>query len=144
MRLARSCGKHVLGKPEQLDRSPAIMIRMVRLNTRGYSRIVLSGVQARGHSLATVRRATGVSADHLIGILDGRREFTEPQLDRLESLTGIANSRLAAFALEPDGGPLTELTEILQSARLEISGAARRKRAKSRRPSAKVAATSAR
>jgi hypothetical protein len=94
---------------------------MVQMNTRGFSRIVLSGAQARGLTLTALRRATRVSGDQLISILDGRREFTEPQLERIESIAGLSRGQLAALSLEPQGGPLAGITDVLASARQSLS-----------------------
>jgi hypothetical protein len=115
---------------------------MVQMNPRGFSRMVLSGAQARGLTLTAIRRATGVSGDRLISVLDGRREFTERQLERIESIARLSRGQLAALSLEPQGGPLTEITDVLASARQSLSKASRSERARKTKGRSRVVAAS--
>ena len=77
-----------------------------------FSQPVLRGLQAMGFSLAAIRRAARISPQLLIDVLDGRRELTDTQIGRLETLSGRTGGDLAASVLEPDGGPLTELSKV--------------------------------
>jgi hypothetical protein len=90
---------------------------MDRLNLRGSSRIIISGLMARGYSLAAVQRAGGISAAALVAMMDGRRELSDAQMRRLEAMSGMTVGQLGALALEPHGGPLSGTMEELACAR---------------------------
>jgi hypothetical protein len=90
---------------------------MDRLNLRGASRIIISGLMARGYSLAAIQRAGNISAAALVAMMDGRRELSDVQMQRLESMSGMTVGQLGAFALEPNGGPLSGIMQELASAR---------------------------
>src|SRR5205085_6366910 len=112
---------------------------MNRTKSVSFSEPVLRGLRAKGVSLAAVQRATRVSARFLIEVLDGRREFTDAQIARLEALSGLTGGQLAASVLEPHGGPLTELSEIWADVHRTISPT-RRRRPRGARMSAAVTA----
>src|SRR5438067_1676618 len=65
-----------------------------------YSQPVLQALQAKGFSLASVQRATRASAEFIVGVLDGRREFSDAQILRLEKLSGLTGGQLASSILE--------------------------------------------
>jgi hypothetical protein len=114
---------------------------MTRLAVRGFSQAVVIGLQARGFSLASIQRAAGISAAILISVLDNRREFGDAQLERLELMSGLTVGQLGAIALEPNGGPLTDLSRKLASARRAIESA-QRTRAKGRKKSPTLSSSS--
>ena len=84
---------------------------MKRVKLPTYSQAVIRALQARSFSLEKVQRAAVVPATHLIAIFDGRREFSDSQILRIEDAAGITCGELAASVYEPQGGPLTELSE---------------------------------
>jgi hypothetical protein len=82
-----------------------------------YSQAVLIGLQVRGFSLAAIQRAARTSAQHLLAVIDGRRQLSDAQVLRLESLSGQSGAQLATSVYEPDGGPLSDIAEVLAAAR---------------------------
>jgi hypothetical protein len=102
---------------------------MARSKHQTYSQPVLKALQARGHSLASIQRAARASAEFIVAVIDGRKEFSDSQLIRLEKMSGVTGGELAASVLEPEGGPLTELSEVwAKASNLNSSRAPRRKR----------------
>jgi hypothetical protein len=83
-----------------------------------------------GLSLAAIQRTARVSADALISIFDGQREFSDAQVERLEEFSGRTGAQLAASAVEPGGGHLTDFAESLATAQRAIARAHRPRRAR--------------
>jgi hypothetical protein len=96
---------------------------MIAMNRRplNFSQAILAGLQGMGISLAAIHRAARVSPTALIAIFDGRREFNDAQVERLEGFSGRTGAQLAASAVEPGGGHLTDFAESLASAQRAIS-----------------------
>jgi hypothetical protein len=114
---------------------------MDRLNLRGSSRIVISGLMARGYSLAAIQRAGNISSGSLVAMMDGRREFSDVQMQRLEAMSGMTLGQLGALALEPNGGPLSGIMEELAAAR-PVRPSSRANQSKRGKKLAKLSATS--
>ena len=83
---------------------------MARRRVAGYSDLVLKGVESLGYSRAAIARAARVSEGVLDRIADGEREFTDAQIFRIEDLADKTGGQLAALVVEPNGGPLTSLS----------------------------------
>ena len=93
-----------------------------------FSQAILAGLQGMGMSLAVIQRTARVSSSALIAIFDGRREFSDAQVERLEEFSGRTGAQLAASAVEPGGGHLTDFAESLASAQRAIARARRSRR----------------
>jgi hypothetical protein len=74
-----------------------------------FSTAVILGLRSVGISDQDIQSTSGVSAAVFKAIVRGDRKFTNRQLLALEGLVDLTAGQLAARALEPDGGPLTEL-----------------------------------
>jgi hypothetical protein len=100
----------------------------------------MAGLQRVGISLSAVQRSTRMPAAHLLAVLDGRRELSDAQIERIERLSGRTGGQLAAGACEVNGGPLTDLANVLATAR--SANLAHRKGR--RKPKARTATAAAR
>jgi hypothetical protein len=105
---------------------------MNRTKPPKYSQAILMALQAKGFALLSIQRAARASAEFMIGALDGRRELSDAQIQRLESLSGFSGLQLAASICEPAGGDLTELADALAAARSSNFKRARPRGAKRR------------
>src|SRR5947208_913284 len=77
----------------------------------GYSDLVLEGLRLCGHNDASIRNVARISEVMFTAIASGARELTGAQKLRLEKLAGKTAGQLAALALEPRGGDLTDLVD---------------------------------
>jgi hypothetical protein len=82
-----------------------------------YSQAILTALRSKGFSLASVQRAARASAEFILAVLDGQREFSDAQIGRLETLSGFSGGQLAAAVYEPDRGELANLMDVLAASR---------------------------
>jgi hypothetical protein len=78
----------------------------------GFSRAVLQALRVREFSDAEVCRTARISAPFLAAVAQGKRQFTEAQMGRIERRCRLSGAQLTASVVEPSGGPLTEFAEI--------------------------------
>jgi hypothetical protein len=101
-----------------------------------FCKAVLDGMKMEGYSDKEIQNSTGISPTHLTAAQAGQRPLTTKELLAIEAATGTSAGQLAAKSLEPDGGPLTEVCDIISEARVESSPA------KPRRPKTNLPARS--
>ena len=80
---------------------------------------VLRGLSSQGFDDIAIASMTGLSAGRLRRVQIGQTGLTDRQLASIERITGLTCGQLAAAALEPNGGPLTEISGIWAEARLK-------------------------
>lgn len=83
---------------------------MPRPKAVGYSDLVLEGLEFLGYSRDQIAQAAKVSRPFLNDVAEGKREFTTAQIFRVEDLADKTGGQLAALIMEPNGGPLTDLS----------------------------------
>ena len=116
----------------------------------GYSTIILAGLRQMGLGDERIRSAARVGSALFSAIDRGTREFTEPQLMRLEDAVDLTVGQIAARVLEPNGGEFTEMSNgwgrVRRAAKRAIAGrhshegaatTSRKQRSKLIRPAAK-------
>jgi hypothetical protein len=78
-----------------------------------FSSTVIAGMCRQGFDEQTIRNIIGVSVARLKEIRAAKKGLTYRQLMAIEQATQRTGGQFAASELEPDGGPLTEITEVL-------------------------------
>jgi hypothetical protein len=85
-----------------------------------YSKAVLAGLRARGESEIEIRRITGLSPEKLKAVRAGKQRLTHRILLRIQDESGMSPGQLAALSMEPNGGPLTQICDVLAEARRDL------------------------
>jgi hypothetical protein len=80
-----------------------------------FSKCVLKGLKARGLDLARIGGLVGWTPAEVKAGLGGKRALSDSMLDVIEQETGYSAGQLAAFSVEPEGGPLTEICDELST-----------------------------
>jgi hypothetical protein len=90
-----------------------------------FSQAVVSGLRSRGFSEAAIRALLAISNRALQQIISGKKELSAALVAKIENRTDLTGGQLAALALEPLGGPFTELMAGWGEVRRETLRAAR-------------------
>jgi hypothetical protein len=81
-----------------------------------FSKAVLQGASLRGLSAPEIAKIADLPPERIDEVIAGRMTLTRAQLAAVERHTGLKAGQLAALAIEPHGGPLTEISNVLAAA----------------------------
>src|SRR5438477_382535 len=91
-------------------------VRMSRITDTDCSSEILKGMLRRGNREEEIAAVIAVSVARVKAVLNDRARLTFRQRMAIERATGLTTGQLAAAAIEPRGGPLTELMNLWAAA----------------------------
>lgn len=93
------------------------------MDRMAFFKAIVAGLRGRGMSDAEIARAAGVPVATVADVAAGKSSFSPAAVNSIESHMHMTGGQIAALALEPDGGALTDVVNALAAVHESITPA---------------------